>query len=108
MPENSTTSTSPLRRRVVVCRGQFCNESRRADRNLSILQPLIDELNAGQYPPPIKLETANCLSMCGAGPNLIIYEKSEEIIVVHHIKQTDIELIVNTHLRGNSTTISET
>jgi NADH:ubiquinone oxidoreductase subunit E len=46
---------------------------RRSDKLLTILEARIDELNGDQYPKPIKLETANCLSMCGAGPNLIVY-----------------------------------
>lgn len=91
---------TPLkRRRVVVCRGQYCNDSRRADHNLRVLQPLLDELNAGVYPPPIKLETANCLSMCGAGPNIVLYLPDGEVDC-HHVKPTDIPGIVDQHLRG--------
>ncbi len=67
------SDTPPRRQRLVVCRGQFCNVSRRADALLKQLQPALDSLNEDTYPPPIKLEIANCLSMCGAGPNIILY-----------------------------------
>lgn len=59
-------------RRLVICRGQYCNMDRRADRLLSAAEPLIEAINRGRYPPPVRLVTANCLSMCGAGPNCII------------------------------------
>lgn len=65
---------APVRRtRIVLCRGQYCNMGRRADTLYKRLETLVDELNGDQYPKPFKLEIANCLSMCGAGPNLIIY-----------------------------------
>ena len=60
-------STPPRRTRIVVCRGEYCNLSRRADQLLAQLQPHL----VGQ--PCFKLETANCLSMCAVGPNLVIY-----------------------------------
>ncbi len=59
------------RRRVVLCMGEFCNLGRRADKLYKQLQPLVAEANAGGA--NLKLETARCLSMCGAGPNLVIY-----------------------------------
>lgn len=89
--------TTSHRKRIVVCRGVYCNESRRADKNLACLQPLVDALNAGEYPPPIKIETATCLSMCGAGPNLIIYPGE---IICNGVDEHQISRIVEQHLRG--------
>lgn len=66
-------------RRIVVCRGQFCNMDRRADQLLEHLQPLVEAANAeasqadSEAPLTIRITTANCLSMCGGGPNAIIY-----------------------------------
>jgi (2Fe-2S) ferredoxin len=85
-------------KRIVICRGQYCNESRRADALLKILQPMIDEINGDQIPPPIKLETASCLSMCGGGPNLIVYPEG---VVFNAVKQTDLEPIIKAHLKGD-------
>lgn len=59
-------------KRLVLCRGQFCNIDRRADKLYRTISPLIDALNGEGYPPRVRLVTANCLSMCGAGPNCII------------------------------------
>lgn len=65
------------RHRIVLCRGQYCNMDRRADKLHKQLEALLAEVNGDAYPPPIKLTTANCLSMCGAGPNCIIYPENE-------------------------------
>lgn len=63
----------PQKTRVVLCRGVYCNLSRRANRLYDILAPRVDALNAQAGWHCLKLETANCLDMCGAGPNLVIY-----------------------------------
>lgn len=72
------SAAPPRRQRLVVCRGKYCNTDRRADALLKQLQPALDALNGDSYPPRIKLEIANCLSLCGAGPNIILY--SEKLI----------------------------
>jgi (2Fe-2S) ferredoxin len=83
------------RRRVVLCMGEFCNLGRRADRIYRKLQPLIDDLNGDTYPPCIKLETARCLSMCGQGPNLVIYP---EDIMFSRLDENGIETIIREHI----------
>jgi (2Fe-2S) ferredoxin len=82
---------TPRRKRVVLCRGQFCNMGRRSDKLLKVLEARIDELNGDQYPKPIKLETANCLSMCGAGPNLILYPEG---IVYNAVDEAALETML--------------
>lgn len=84
------------RRRIVVCRGQFCNMDRRADKLLRRLEPLVDKINGGVYPKPVKLEIANCLSMCGAGPNIVIYPANE---VFNHVTEVLLETIIGEHVR---------
>ena len=59
-------------KRLVLCRGQFCNLDRRADKLYRAIDPVIRELNGDTYPPPIRLVTANCLDMCQQGPNCIV------------------------------------
>ncbi len=87
---------SPKRKRVVVCRGQYCNMGRRADKLLKRLEPLLDEVNGDQYPKPVKLEIANCLSMCGAGPNIVIYPEG---MVCNGVDETMLDAIVNAHVK---------
>ena len=58
--------------RLVICRGQFCNMDRRGDKNLAAVEEALAE-RAPQACVPVKLTTANCLSMCGAGPNAVLY-----------------------------------
>ncbi len=83
------------RQRIVVCRGQYCNLSRRADAILKALEPLLDAANGDDYPKPVKLEIANCLSHCGAGPNLIIYPQG---VVCHQVQPADLPNLLETHL----------
>lgn len=83
--------------RIVVCRGQYCNLSRRADKLLKRLEPLVDALNGDQYPKPVKLEIANCLSMCGAGPNIVIYPVG---VVCNAVDETMLDQIVDNYVRS--------
>jgi (2Fe-2S) ferredoxin len=64
-----------VKRRVVLCMGQYCNANGQA-------QALYDRLRAhlGDPVPPfmargraVTWEVATCLSLCGGGPNLVIY-----------------------------------
>lgn len=85
------------RRRVVVCRGQYCNMDRRADQLLRHLEARLADINGDQHPKPVRLEIANCLSMCGAGPNLAIYPPGE---IFNHVTETTLDEIISARL-GN-------
>jgi (2Fe-2S) ferredoxin len=84
--------------RVVLCRGQFCNFDRRADILYKRLNEAVAEANAAQpsNPPCFGLRTANCLSMCGAGPNLVIYP---EDAVFNRVDLTSLEQIIDEHIK---------
>ena len=69
---------------------------RRADKLFQRLETLIDDINGDQYPKPVKLEIANCLSMCGAGPNLMIYPDG---VACNGVEEAMLEEIVNQYLR---------
>jgi NADH:ubiquinone oxidoreductase subunit E len=71
--QSETVTTPSTRRRVVICRGINCNQSRRADKILQQVEPLIADLNAASPHPRFKVEIAQCLSMCSDGPNAVIY-----------------------------------
>ncbi len=90
------TSEKPKRKRVVLCLGAYCNMDRRAKKLYEHLQPLIDDINGDAYPPVVKLETANCLSMCGVGPNLVIYP---EALSFHQLDLAELQRIVTEHLK---------
>ena len=70
---------TPKRQRVVLCMGQYCNMNRRAKPLYKQLEAEINEINGDAFPGPIKLEMANCLSMCGAGPNLMLYPQARAV-----------------------------
>ncbi len=90
-------STNPTRRiRVVLCRGQYCNISRRADQLYKRLEAQVDAINGDQYPKPVKLETANCLDMCGAGPNLVIYPEG---VICNGVDDKMLDQIIDKHLK---------
>ncbi len=63
----------PQKVRIVVCRGQYCNMGRRADAIFRQLEAAIAPFRDAHPELHIKLEIANCLSMCGVGPNVVIY-----------------------------------
>lgn len=86
----------PSKKRIVLCRGQFCNMSRRADKLYKRLETLLVEVNGDEYPPPVKVEIATCLDMCGAGPNMILYPDG---IAFHHLDEAALEAIVAEHLK---------
>lgn len=89
-------SETPEKKRLVICRGVYCNEGKRADQNFRLLKPLLDELNGDDYPPRIKVEIASCLSMCGAGPNIVIYPDN---IACNGVDADLIPQIVDDYLR---------
>lgn len=87
---------NPKRKRLVVCRGQFCNMGRRADKLLKRLEVAVEEVNGGLYPKPLKPEIASCLSMCGAGPNMVIYPEG---VVYNGVDEAMLETIIRDHLK---------
>ena len=58
--------------RLVICRGQFCNMDRRGDKNLAAVEEAL-AARSDHEAVYVKVTTANCLSMCGAGPNAVLY-----------------------------------
>lgn len=91
-----STPVPPRRIRVVLCRGQYCNMSRRADVLFKQLEPLVDAVNGDRYPKPVKLEIANCLNLCGAGPNLVIYPAN---VVCNQVEPDMLNEIIEQHVR---------
>ncbi len=87
-------STPPRRKRIVLCMGEFCNMGRRSDKLLKQLAPLIAEANASGA--NLKLETARCLTMCGAGPNLVIYPDD---LVFNQLDEAKLTALVLPHLK---------
>ena len=79
----------PRRKRIVLCMGEYCNMGRRADKLYRQLQPAM----IGK--PCLKLETARCLDMCGAGPNLVIYP---EDIVYNKLDDAALATLIRDHL----------
>ena len=92
MSENPTPSQ---RKRVVLCMGEFCNLSRRSDKLLKQLQPLVAEANANGA--NLKLETARCLTMCGAGPNLVIYPGN---LIFTQMDEAKLAAVAEEHLKA--------
>jgi (2Fe-2S) ferredoxin len=87
---------APRRQRVILCRGQYCNLGRRADNLYRRLEAALDEIYGDQYPKPVKLELANCLSMCGAGPNLVIYPEGTAF---NHVDDAALEQVIDAYLK---------
>ncbi len=82
-------------KRLILCRGAFCNLDRRADKLCRAIEPLVNNMNGDSHPPKIQIATANCLSMCGAGPNAILHPDGRRfnhltIDALKHLIETDL------------------
>ena len=93
------TPTTVKRRRVVLCMGQFCNVGSRAKPLYRQLEAEITAINGDLFPGPVKLEVANCLSMCGAGPNLMIYPEAQ---AVNGLDAEKLRQLTDQYLSGDS------
>ena len=80
----------PERPRLVLCRGQYCNISRRADLLYEYLQVLVDDAVGDRRPRPIKLEAANCVDHCEGAPVLVVYPSGEVFYEVSEDQLADI------------------
>lgn len=94
----------PNRRRIVLCMGEYCNLGRRADRLWRLLEPAVAELNGDARPPCIKLERANCLSMCAAGPNLVLYPENR---AYNHLDEATLRQFIDEKLQPCSRSQSD-
>jgi len=90
---------NPVRkRRIVLCMGAYCNQGGQAEPLYDYLTKLLGERGpAWMQTGPIRWEIANCLDMCGAGPNLIIYPGEE---CHHHLTKETLEAIVEALLKA--------
>jgi (2Fe-2S) ferredoxin len=89
-------SEIPKRQRVVLCMGQYCNMNRRAKPLYALLDTEINEINGDAFPGPVKLEIANCLSMCGAGPNLMLYPQAQ---AVNGLDEAKLKRVIQDYLK---------
>lgn len=80
-------------KRLVLCLGSHCNAGRRA---AALEKILIERLGprgpAWMSSGPLRWEIANCLSMCGAGPNLIVYPDDHEY---HHLDEAALRALLD-------------
>jgi len=98
MPDE--TGKFPRKRRIVLCMGAFCNQGGRAEPFYERLQQeLGDPMPPFMASGPVSWETANCLSMCGAGPNLIVYPDD---VAYHHLNMDKLDRIIRYHLYGDT------
>jgi (2Fe-2S) ferredoxin len=80
--------------------GAYCNQSSKAEALYDILTKMLGERGpAWAMTGPIKWEVANCLDMCGAGPNLLIYPGGE---CYNHLDVATLEAIVQELLKGQA------
>ncbi len=75
--------------RVIVCTGVNCKAAGCGQRIYRRLEALLAE--ADPLRPPFLLRTANCLDMCGDGPNMVIYPGNRRY---NHLDEDAAEAIV--------------
>jgi (2Fe-2S) ferredoxin len=64
---------------------------RRADALLRVIEPAVAAINDASGQRRVKLETANCLSMCERGPNCVIYPQDR---VFNRLTPGDAERVI--------------
>jgi (2Fe-2S) ferredoxin len=85
-------STPSRKRRIVLCMGPYCNSGGGAERLCDKLTELLGERGpAWMAKGPVRWEIATCLSMCGAGPNLLVYPEGT---AYHNLEPKLLEQIV--------------
>lgn len=85
----SESNSPPRRKRIVLCMGAYCGMDNRAKRLLRQLEPHL----IGQR--CYKLETANCLSMCAVGPNLVIYPDN---LIFNGLNEAKLAEVIRDHI----------
>jgi (2Fe-2S) ferredoxin len=85
----SELNSPPRRKRIVLCMGAYCGMDNRAKRLLRQLEPHL----IGQR--CYKLETANCLSMCAVGPNVVIYPDN---LIFNGVTEARLAEIIRDHI----------
>jgi (2Fe-2S) ferredoxin len=98
MADDLKPLTTPRKRRIVLCMGQYCNRGGQAEPLYEMLRQRLGEPGPAWSAPNKRLrwEIANCLSMCGAGPNLVIYP---ERVDHHYVDEATLEAILQKLLR---------
>src|SRR5258707_1209923 len=89
----------PAKRRLVLCMGAYCNQGRRAEAFYEHLCEAFGDPGPAwmaRRPQKVKWEIANCLSMCGTGPNLIIYPEDR---IYNHLDRAVLERLIDECLR---------
>ena len=89
----------PKVKRLVICRGIYCNMDRRADQLLKVAQPIVDSINDEDINNRVLISTANCLSMCGNGPNCIVQPGRKPF---NRVTKETIETIIDENLKDTS------
>jgi (2Fe-2S) ferredoxin len=97
----SSSSGSPRKCRIVLCMGQYCNRGGQAEPLYNRLTELLGERRpAWSATGPVRWEIATCLSMCGAGPNLVVYPDD---MACNHLDIATLEAVVEDVMqRANS------
>src|SRR5947209_8127037 len=72
----------PRKRRLVLCMGAYCNRGGQAEPLYEMLRQRLGEIMPAwtARDKMLRWEIANCLSMCGAGPNIVVYPED----TAHH------------------------
>ncbi|MBN1680712.1 MAG: (2Fe-2S) ferredoxin domain-containing protein [Anaerolineae bacterium] len=84
------------RKRVVLCTGEFCNQDGRAEPLVEMLRNALgDPVPAFMSRGPVTWESTNCLSLCGGGPNLVIYPDE---LWFHAVDADTLARIITEHL----------
>lgn len=80
---------------LIVCLGVNCTAIGAASGGGRVLYDHLDSLlsEADPFDPPFELRTANCLDMCGLGPNVVIHPGNHRH---NHVDVTRLAVLLDT------------
>ena len=93
--------TVPFRLHVIACDGSSCHERDARD----VLKTLRSRIAERGVADEVRLTVANCLKLCGRGPNLVVYpdgvwyaavtpKRAERIVDEHLVEGTPVDELV--------------
>ena len=96
----------PYKRMIFVCTNaregeQACaNAERGEDSGLKLVELLRAEAKKRGLKGKVRVAKSGCMDVCGAGPNIMVFDENGNSVYYSRVSQSDIPALVEKHLSG--------